>query len=77
MAKLSEEERDSLSREPVAFPQERKEPLNDAAHIRNAVARFDRVKDVSNTERDAAWRRLRRAAKKYWERHEGTAGPWG
>jgi hypothetical protein len=33
--------------------------------VRNAVARFDQVKDVSNDERDAAWRRIRRAARKY------------
>ncbi|HSP10303.1 MAG TPA: DUF6582 domain-containing protein [Candidatus Dormibacteraeota bacterium] len=24
-----------------AFPKERKEPLNDARHVRNAIARFD------------------------------------
>lgn len=48
-----------------AFPKERKEPLNDASHVRNAVARFDQVKGVSNKERDAAWRRIRAAARKY------------
>jgi hypothetical protein len=39
--------------------------LNDASHVRNAVARFDQVKGVSNDERDAAWRRIRRAARKH------------
>lgn len=48
-----------------AFPKERKEPLNDAGHVRNAVARFDQVKGVSDKERDAAWRRIRAAARKY------------
>jgi hypothetical protein len=48
-----------------AFPKERKEPLNDARHVRNAVARFDQVEGVSDSERDAAWRRIRSAARKY------------
>ena len=48
-----------------AFPKERKEPLNDARHVRNAVARFDQVEGVSDKERDAAWRRIRSAARKY------------
>ena len=48
-----------------AFPKERKEPLNDARHVRNAIARFDQVEGVSESERDAAWRRIRTAARKY------------
>jgi hypothetical protein len=48
-----------------AFPKERKEPLNDAAHVRNAIARFDQVEGVSDAERDAAWRRIRAAARKF------------
>ena len=48
-----------------AFPKERKEPLNDAGHVRNAIARFDQVEGVSDAERDAAWRRIRTAARKY------------
>jgi hypothetical protein len=48
-----------------AFPKERKEPLNDARHVRNAIARFDQVEGVSDAERDAAWRRIRTAARKY------------
>ena len=48
-----------------AFPKERKEPLNDARHVRNAVARFDQVEGVSDKERDAAWRRIRTAARKF------------
>ena len=31
-----------------AFPNQRKEPLTDAQHVRNAVARFDQVIDVSD-----------------------------
>lgn len=48
-----------------AFPKERKEPLTDARHVRNAIARFNQVEGVSKSERDAAWRRIKAAAKKY------------
>jgi hypothetical protein len=48
-----------------AFPKERKEPLIDANHVRNAIARFDQVEGVTNAERDAAWRRIEAAARKY------------
>jgi len=48
-----------------AFPKERKESLNDASHVRNAIARFDQVEGVSESERDAAWRRIRTAARKF------------
>jgi hypothetical protein len=48
-----------------AFPKGRKEPLNDASHVRNAIARFDQVEGVSDSEREAAWRRIRTAARKY------------
>jgi hypothetical protein len=54
-----------MAAEKFAFPNERKEPLNDAGHVRNAIARFDQVEGVSDTERDAAWRRIRAAARKY------------
>jgi Family of unknown function (DUF6582) len=48
-----------------AFPEEGKEPLHDAAHVRNAIARFNQVQGVSDAERDAAWRRILTAAKKF------------
>ena len=48
-----------------AFSKKRKEPLSDARHVRNAVARFDQVEGVTVAERDAAWRRIRAAARKY------------
>ena len=62
---LSTGQRNRMSREVFAFPKERKEPLNDARHVRNAIARFDQVEGVSDKERDAAWRRIRTAARKY------------
>ena len=48
-----------------AFPEARKEPLTDAAHVRNAIARFDQVEGVSDAERDRAWKRILAAAKKF------------
>jgi hypothetical protein len=65
MAEISEKQRDKLSDSDFAFPKEHKEPLTDARHVRNAVARFDRVEGVSNQERDEAWKRIQRAAKKF------------
>jgi len=65
MAKLDTEERNDLSTGNFAFPKERKEPLEDASHVRNAIARFDQVKGVSDEERDEAWKRIKAAAKKH------------
>jgi hypothetical protein len=65
MSELSEKQRDNLDDDKYAFPKERKEPLNDADHVRNAVARFNQVEGVSDSERDDAWKRIEKAAKKY------------
>jgi hypothetical protein len=62
---LSERQKDRMSPGTLAFPKERKEPLNDASHVRNAIARFDQVEGVSDAEREAAWKRIRAAARKY------------
>ena len=48
-----------------AFPDQRKEPLTDAAHVRNAIARFDQVKGVSDRDRDLAWANIEKAARHY------------
>ena len=65
MSELSEKQRDNLDQDQFAFPKERKEPLNNASHVRNAVARFNQVEGVSDDDRDAAWRRIKAAAKKH------------
>jgi hypothetical protein len=62
---LSTAKKDRLAAKDFAFPKERKEPLVDARHVRNALARFDQVEDVTDTERDEAWKRIRRAAKRF------------
>jgi len=48
-----------------AFPRQRKEPLTDAKHVRNAVARFDQVIDVSDADRALAFANIELAAKHY------------
>jgi hypothetical protein len=65
MSELDTKDRDKLEDSQYAFPKERKEPLNDADHVRNAMARFDQVKGVSDDERDEAWKRIKAAAKKH------------
>ncbi|HEX3630855.1 MAG TPA: DUF6582 domain-containing protein [Candidatus Dormibacteraeota bacterium] len=62
---LSTQQENRMASQTFAFPKERKEPLNDARHVRNAIARFDQVEGVSDSERDAAWRRIKAAAKKF------------
>jgi hypothetical protein len=65
MAKLTTSTRKKISGESFAFPKERKEPLENAAHVRNAIARFNQVEGVSESEKDAAWKRIKTAAKKF------------
>lgn len=48
-----------------AFPKQRKEPLTDAQHVRNAVARFDQVTGVSDADRALAFANIEKAAKYY------------
>jgi hypothetical protein len=62
---LSTAEKDELPAKDFAFPKKRKEPLTDARHVRNAIARFDQVEGVTDKERDEAWRRILRAAKRF------------
>ena len=40
---LSTRQENRMPRSTFAFPKERKEPLNDARHVRNAIARCDHV----------------------------------
>ncbi len=48
-----------------AFPKQRKEPLTDADHVRNALARFDQIEDVSDADRDLAFANIKQAAAHY------------
>jgi hypothetical protein len=62
---LSAAEENRIATTQFAFPKQRKEPIHDAAHVRNAIARFDQVEGVTDTERDQAWKRIKAAAKKF------------
>ena len=62
---MSTADKDKLADQEFAFPEERKEPLTDARHVRNAIARFNQVEGVSDAERDKAWKRIRAAAKRF------------
>jgi hypothetical protein len=57
--------RSNLPETVFAFPRQRKEPLTDAQHVRNAVARFDQVLDVSDEDRALAFANIEKAAKHY------------
>lgn len=71
MSKLDQQDRDELSKDKFAFPKQRKEPIEDAAHVRAAIARFNQVEGVTDEERDQAWSRIRKAAKTFGvELHE-------
>lgn len=65
MSELNEAQRERLDEDKFAFPKERKEPINNASHVRNAIARFDQVEGVSDDERDEAWKRIKKAADKH------------
>lgn len=65
MSKLDEKHREEIPAKEFAFPKQEKEPIHDAAHVRNAIARFNQVQDVTDAERDEAWRRIKTAAKKF------------
>ena len=57
--------RSNLPETVFAFPKQRKEPLTDAQHVRNAVARFDQVIDVSDEDRALAFANIEKAAQHY------------
>lgn len=59
---LSVEEFYAIPRDP---PSESKLPMFDAAHVRNALARFNQVKGVTPEEKKTAFNKLKEAAKKF------------
>ena len=62
---LGSKERDDLPESVFAFPKQRKEPLTDASHVKNALARFDQVEGVSDKDRDLAFANIKKAAEHY------------
>ena len=75
MGTLDSRKRTVLPQEVFAFPDERKEPLEDAGHVRNAIARFNQVTGVSTAERAAAWKRILAAAAKFGVEVEAKGPP--
>ena len=63
--KPSTEQQMELPESVFAFPRQRKEPLTDASHVKNALARFDQVQGVSDEERDQAFANIKKAAEHY------------
>ncbi len=64
MAKLTTEEREELPASDYACPIDKKLPLNDAEHVRNAMARFDQV-ITNKCHPEEARKRVIAAAHKY------------
>jgi hypothetical protein len=60
--RLSTADKASLPASAFAFPRARKEPMTDAAHVREAMARFNQVGGVTDTERDLAFANFQKAA---------------
>lgn len=48
-----------------AFPKQRKEPMTDGTHVRNAIVRFDQVTGVSDEDRELAFANIQKAANYY------------
>lgn len=65
MADLTTKKRHKLPDADFAFPDQRKEPLNNASHARNAMARLNQVEGVSDEERARAKKRIERAERKF------------
>ena len=57
--------RSNLPESVYAFPRQRKEPLTDASHVKNALARFDQVEGVSDADRELAFANIKEAAAHY------------
>ena len=58
-------ERSDLPDSVFAFPKQRKEPMTDASHVRNAIARFDQTIGVSDDDRELAFANIKKAAAHY------------
>ena len=62
---LTTKKRDDLPDSAFAFTKQRKEPLTDAAHVRNALARFDQVTEATDADREVAFANIKKAAKHF------------
>lgn len=62
---LDTKDRRELPDSAYAFPKQRKEPLTDASHVRNAIARFDQVEGVSDEDRELAFTNIKKAGEHF------------
>jgi hypothetical protein len=62
---LTTKEKNDLPDSVFAFPKQRKEPITNAEHVRNALARFNQVKGVSDADREVAFANIKKAAQHY------------
>jgi hypothetical protein len=68
MAQLTERKRDRLDDDEFAYTDgkgERKLPIHDEAHVRNAISRFNQTDFSGGDSKATAARRILRAAKRY------------
>jgi hypothetical protein len=70
---LDAERVNNLPETAFAFPRLRKEPMTDASHVRNAIARFDQVEGASDEERDLAFANIKAAAEHFGIRMKETS----
>jgi hypothetical protein len=62
---LDAADKNELPDSAFAFSKQRKEPLTDASHVRNAIARFNQVQDVTDADRERAFAKIQKAAKHF------------
>ena len=62
---LDAAEVNALPASAFAFPRARKEPMTDASHVRNALARFNQVTGASDADRDLAFANIKKAARHF------------
>jgi len=62
---LDTKERKTLPESVYAFPAQRKEPLTDAQHVQNALARFAQMRGVPDADRELAFANIKKAAAHY------------
>lgn len=76
-ASITTKKRNKLRDETFAFPKQRKMPLDNCGRVRNAMARFNQVKGVSESEKRTAYRKIIRAANKCGIDSTGFKGKYG
>ena len=68
MPELDAQDRDDLSKDQFAYVDKdggEHLPINDASHVRNAMARFNQTDFESKTAKEAARKKILAAAKRY------------